>query len=81
MLLIQGGLVKPITGPDIENGQILIGDVAFQSRDELEKCRQETGDEWDNEENYFVADEMKKEFPGLEFTKISCCAGILRLAK
>ncbi len=24
MLLIQGGLVKPITGPDIENGQILI---------------------------------------------------------
>ena len=64
-----------------ENGQILIGDVAFQSRDELEKCRQETGDEWDNEENYFVADEMKKEFPGLEFTKVSCCAGILRLAK
>ena len=64
-----------------ENGQILIGDVAFQTRDELEKCKHETGDEWDNEEIYFIVDEMKKEFSGLEFTKISYCAGILRLAK
>ena len=64
-----------------ENGQILIGDVAFQTRRELEKCRQETGAEWDDEEIYFVADEMKKEFPGLEFTKVSFCAGILRLTR
>ncbi len=62
-----------------ENGQILIGDVAFQTRRELEKCKQETGDEWDDEEIYFVADEMKKEFPGLEFTRVSYCAGILSL--
>lgn len=64
-----------------ENGRILIGDVAFQTRGELEKCRQETGDEWDDEEIYFVIDEMKKEFPGLEFTKVSYCAGILSLAR
>ena len=62
-----------------ENGQILIGDVAFQTRSELEKCKQKTGDEWDDEEIYFVVDEMKREFPGLEFTKVSYCAGILSL--
>lgn len=64
-----------------ENGRILIGDVAFGTRDELEHCRQETGDEWDDEETYFVADEMKKDFPGLEFTKVSFCAGILSLSR
>ena len=63
-----------------DNGQILIGDVAFQTRGELEKCKQETGDEWDDEEIYFVIDEMKKEFPGLKFTKVSYCAGILSLS-
>ena len=64
-----------------ENGKILIGDVAFQTRGELEKCRQAIGDEWDDEESYFVADEMQKEFPGLEFTKVSYCAGILSFTR
>ena len=64
-----------------ENGKILIGDVAFETRDELEKCMREAGDEWDDEEIYFVADEMKKDFPGLEFTKVSFCAGILSLSR
>ena len=64
-----------------ENGQILIGDVAFQTRSELEKCEQEAGDEWDDEEIYFVVDEMKKKFPGIEFTKVSYCAGILSLTR
>ena len=64
-----------------ENGRILIGDVAFRTRRELEACRQETGDEWDDEEIYFVVDEMKKEFPGLEFIKVSYCAGILSFTR
>ena len=64
-----------------ENGQILIGDVAFQTRGDLEKCKQEAGDEWDDEEIYFVVDEMKKEFPGLKFTKVSYCAGILSFTR
>ncbi len=64
-----------------ENGQILIGDVAFETREDLEKCRREAGDEWDDEEVYFVADEMREAFPDLEFTKVSYCAGILRLTR
>ena len=64
-----------------ENGRILIGDVAFETREDLEKCRQEAGDEWDDEEIYFVVDEMKEAFPALEFTKVSFCAGMLSLSR
>ena len=60
-------------------GQILIGDVAFENRSQLEQCRKEAGDDWDDEEIYFVAEEIKKEFPTTTFTKISFCAGILAL--
>ena len=61
-------------------GQILIGDVAFENRRELEQCRKDAGDEWDDEEVYFVVDELKQVFPTIAFAKISYCAGILSLA-
>ena len=64
-----------------DNGKILIGDVAFETRDELNKCRQEVGDEWDDEEIYFVVEETKKRFPHVTFTKISHCAGVLMLSR
>ena len=64
-----------------EDGCILIGDVAFETRRELEKCRQETGEEWDQDEIYFVAEEMKRTFPELEFEKVSYCSGIFRLSR
>lgn len=64
-----------------ENGMILIGDVAFETREELEQCRIRAGNEWDEEEIYFVAEELKRTFPKLEFTPVSFCAGILTLAK
>lgn len=64
-----------------ENGQIIIGDVAFETREELNQCRQAAGDEWDDDEIYFVADELKREFPNLSFKRVSYCAGILTLAR
>ena len=64
-----------------ENGKILIGDVAFETRMQLEQCRKKAGDEWDDEEFYFVADELKDVFPDLTFTQISFCAGILTLTR
>ena len=39
-----------------EGGCILIGDVAFQTRSDLEKCHKENKDGWDEDEIYFVAD-------------------------
>lgn len=62
-------------------GKILIGDVAFETRAELNKCRQAVGDEWDNEEVYFVIDELRGVFPGFCFEKVSYCAGILTLSR
>lgn len=63
------------------DGVILIGDVAFPSRQDLEQCRALAGDEWDNEEFYFVYDELQKIFPKIEFEQISHCAGVLSLLR
>ena len=60
-------------------GQILIGDVAFDNRSQLEQCRKDAGDEWDDEELYFVVDELKGEFPELGFKQISHCSGVLSI--
>lgn len=64
-----------------ENGQILIGDVAFETREELDACRLASGDEWDDEEIYFVASELRSVFPSLSFTRVSYCAGIMTLGR
>ena len=64
-----------------EDGKILIGDVAFKTRMDLEKCQLEAGDEWDDEEEYFVIDEMTSAFPNLIFQPVSYCAGILTLSR
>ena len=64
-----------------EDGRILIGDVAFETREALERCRLEAADEWDDEEVYFVADELRRSFSELSFTQISHCAGILTLPR
>ena len=61
------------------DGMIIVGDIAFETRIELEKCRIEAGREWDDTEVYFVVDELKKELPGLMFERTSYCAGILYL--
>ena len=62
-------------------GQLLIGDVAFENRAEMEQCQKDAGDEWDDDEIYFVVDELKKYLPTLGFTRISYCAGVLSLNK
>ncbi len=60
-------------------GKILIGDVAFRTREEMEQCRQGVGEEWDDEEIYFVVDELQREFPGLRFEQGFFCLIVQRL--
>lgn len=64
-----------------DGGKILIGDVAFETRSELEKCKEESGDGWDNNEIYCVSDELRAEFTNLRFERISFCSGILIISK
>lgn len=55
------------------NGEILIGDVMFPSRVDLERCRAAAGSEWDEDEIYIVIDELPTD---CHFIKCSDCAGV-----
>ncbi len=73
--------IKELIGVLNENGVIYIGDVAFDTREDLEKCKKQCGKHWDNEEIYFVYDEIMKDFINSEFVKYSECAGIIKIWK
>ena len=60
-------------------GKLLIGDVAFRTQEDLDTCRREAGEEWDDEEFYFIRDEMLKDFPAMEYEQVSGCAGLMIL--
>lgn len=65
------------------SGRILIGDVSFETRTELEKCKENYFDFWDSEEVYFIAEEMIDSLGynlNCTYNKISHCAGILSLS-
>ena len=64
-----------------DDGKILIGDVAFGTREELNQCKDECGNEWDNDEVYCVANELKAVFPSLVFSKMTFCSGVLMLSR
>lgn len=64
-----------------EGGCICIGDVAFQTRAELEQCKAQVGSGWDDDEIYFVFDEISPFFPQMKFQQVSHCAGLLYLEK
>lgn len=64
-----------------DHGKILIGDVAFENRNDMEQCRQMAGDAWDDDEKYFIIDELRTAYPDLVFTRVSYCAGVLTIEK
>ena len=74
-------LQRELLGLLREGGKLLIGDVAFPDRAGLERCRAEAGEEWDEEEIYFVADEIRDVFPAMVFIPKSFCAGVMILEK
>ncbi|MCH5323808.1 MAG: class I SAM-dependent methyltransferase [Eubacterium sp.] len=74
-------LIQSLTSLLKENGVILIGDVAFDNREDLIRCQQDVGEEWDDDEIYFVFDELQKALPNMKFEKVSYCAGILSLSR
>lgn len=73
--------IQSLTNLLKEGGLILIGDVAFTSRADLENCQKEAGEEWDDEEIYFVYEELQKVFPKMKFEQVSYCAGLLSLSR
>jgi putative AdoMet-dependent methyltransferase len=67
-----------------KDGSIVIGDVGFQTKKKLEECKMQHVDEWDDDEYYFVYDEIvdkiSKEFK-IQYNQISFCAGIIKIDK
>lgn len=66
------------------DGRIFIGDIAFQTREDLEVCRKESAGYWDNDEFYFIVDELNALLDGIctcEFHPISHCGGLFVIMK
>lgn len=63
-----------------DGGSVYIGDVMFETRTELKKHRILLDKEWDDEEIYFVADELARSFPQMRFEPFSFCSGIIEIS-
>ncbi len=65
-----------------KTGVIYIGDVAFQTRADLEKCQASCGSAWDQDEYYFVFQEIYDQLKDechLTYHQVSHCAGLLEI--
>lgn len=61
-------------------GTLYIGDVAFETRAELERCQKQCGGDWDEEEFYFVREETEEALGRtVGFERCSFCAGVLTI--
>lgn len=72
-------LIKSLLNNLIHDGKILIGDIAFQSSVELEACKAEYINEWDDDEYYFIHEELStmiNSFCSCVYQQISHCGGI-----
>jgi len=65
------------------DGMILIGDVAFETRSELNACKKTSGNKWDTDEIYIVFEELKQHIKvaNMHFDKISHCAGVVTIVR
>ncbi|MFJ7734027.1 class I SAM-dependent methyltransferase [Lysinibacillus sp. NPDC097231] len=64
-------------------GRIYIGDIAFETSEQLEKCRQDSIGYWDDDEFYFIHEDISSLLKGLcqvEFYPISHCGGVFILS-
>jgi putative AdoMet-dependent methyltransferase len=63
-----------------EAGEILIGDVSFETRNDSKLCKLKYDNYWDDDENYLVSDEMKEILNDryfCDYVKIAHCSGVL----
>ena len=80
----KAGFIASLLDLLAEGGLILIGDVCFPTRKALLSCREACGDEWDDEEVYFVFSELQERLAPLcrlAFHAFSFCAGVIEITK
>ncbi len=60
-----------------KDGKIFIGDISFETREKLNKCRQDNIEYWDEDEFYFVYEEISSLLENeCEFYPVSHCGGV-----
>lgn len=62
-------------------GKIIIGDLAFETMDEMKEFRRQNKEKWLYEDMYMIYEEVEKDFHNVEWKKISKCAGIVTITK
>ena len=78
----KAAFISSLLGLLSPSGSILIGDVGFPSRYELELCKEAEGDSWDDEEYYFVFSELYAALHtlcSLTFHPYSHCSGVIEI--
>lgn len=74
-------LLAALVGAIRVGGRVVVGDVGFRTRAELDACRRVTGESWDDSEIYLVVAELQPRLAdaGLTgtYTQVSSCAGVL----
>jgi len=76
-------LIKKLLRKLNKNGLLIIGDVGFHTRNQLNECKLLNKDGWDDDEYYIVYDEIKDNLENIfkiEFIKISICAVIITIS-
>ena len=74
--------IQTLLGHLDKGGIIIIGDVGFQDRESLEKCQKSCGNQWDEDEFYFVFSELEDKLSrccAMAYYQVSHCAGILEI--
>lgn len=67
-----------------KGGQIIIGDIMFTNRAELEKAKQECGDDWEDELYWLIegtAEKLNQIDIPFEFCQLSRYLGVIRIKK
>jgi len=60
-----------------DGGCLYIGDIAFDTRTSLQKCKEEVGDEWDDDEIYFCVGDFKEVYKQMQANPyVEICATI-----
>lgn len=66
------------------DGKLLIGDIAFKTQADLDHCRKESGPLWDQDEFYFVHENLAaalSDIAMIDYQQVSHCGGIFDLSK
>ncbi|MFD1019679.1 class I SAM-dependent methyltransferase [Thalassobacillus hwangdonensis] len=62
-----------------KDGKLYFGDISFETREKHDQCREENRAHWDEDEYYFVCDELTANLSNhckIEFRALSHCGGV-----